>query len=253
MFIENKYTKWYFNIIYRAKSRVKLKNVYYEKHHIIPKSLGGTNDKENLVKLTAKEHFICHLLLIKMLTGREKYKMSFALFRMFHRNKKHNRYLPSSSRLYELTRKYRSEAISLTHLGISESLESNLKRSIALKGKKLGPQTKEHRKKLSLVRKGKPSKNKGGTTSLKGLTYEQIHGKEKAKILKEIKSKQFVGRQFSEKTKSIWSKNRKGKKTRGENSNACPVTINGIFYTCKKEAQEKLGLSLYKINQLLQR
>ena len=41
-------------------------NGYVEKHHILPQSLGGGNEKENLVKLTAKEHFICHLLLTKI-------------------------------------------------------------------------------------------------------------------------------------------------------------------------------------------
>jgi hypothetical protein len=252
MFIENKYTKWYYNIIYRAKSRERIKNDYYEKHHIIPRSLGGNDDKENLIELTAREHFVCHLLLTKMLTGNEKYKMVFALSRMLHKNKKHNRYSPSS-RIYELSRKYRSEAIGITHKGIPESAESNQKRSAALKGKKLGPQTEEHRKKLSLIRKGKPSKNKGGSTSLKGLTYEQIYGEERSKLLKENKSKKLIGRQFSKKTKSLWSKNRKGRNTKGENSNACPVEVNGIFYSCKKEAQEKLGLSLYKLNRLLKK
>lgn len=39
---------------------------YTEKHHIIPKSLGGTDDPNNLVELSAREHFICHLLLTKI-------------------------------------------------------------------------------------------------------------------------------------------------------------------------------------------
>jgi hypothetical protein len=47
---------YYFSIVNRALSRV-VGDMYVEKHHIIPKSLGGSNDKSNLVKLTAKEHF----------------------------------------------------------------------------------------------------------------------------------------------------------------------------------------------------
>lgn len=73
MFKNNKYTKWYYEIINNATSqnRIKLdKNnlnyKYYEKHHIIPKSLGGNNLQSNLVLLTGREHYICHLLLIKM-------------------------------------------------------------------------------------------------------------------------------------------------------------------------------------------
>lgn len=65
MWKDNKYTKWYLSIIERSKSRVKGTG-YYERHHIIPKSLGGSNDKGNLVNLTAREHFLVHLMLIRM-------------------------------------------------------------------------------------------------------------------------------------------------------------------------------------------
>ena len=61
IFIDNKYTRIYFNIVNNAKSRTNYTG-YVEKHHIIPKSLGGTNKKSNLVELTAKEHYLCHRL-----------------------------------------------------------------------------------------------------------------------------------------------------------------------------------------------
>lgn len=53
MFIKNKYTKYYTLLTDRAKGR-KL-NDYTEKHHIIPKSLGGSDDKENLRENLKKE------------------------------------------------------------------------------------------------------------------------------------------------------------------------------------------------------
>ena len=56
MYLQNKYTKCYYSIIDRAKSRDLPKEIYTERHHILPKSLGGANGKDNLVKLTAKEH-----------------------------------------------------------------------------------------------------------------------------------------------------------------------------------------------------
>jgi len=92
IFIDNKYTKCYFSIINNAKSRISI-NGYIEKHHIIPKSLGGDNKKENIVSLTAREHFICHLLLPKMTTGKDKRKMSYASNMMLCGK---NRYVPSS-------------------------------------------------------------------------------------------------------------------------------------------------------------
>lgn len=67
MFKNNKYTTWYYSIIVKAKNQPRSrKQSYYEIHHIIPKSLGGTNNKNNLVLLTPKEHFVVHLLLTKM-------------------------------------------------------------------------------------------------------------------------------------------------------------------------------------------
>ena len=63
------YKNIYYKIIENAKKETENGNRhvgYYERHHIQPKSLGGNNKKENLVKLTAREHFICHWLLVKM-------------------------------------------------------------------------------------------------------------------------------------------------------------------------------------------
>lgn len=77
MFIESKYKKWYYQIIDRSNNRCI--NGYTEKHHIIPKSLGGSNSKDNLAILTAREHFICHWLLTKMTLGESRAKMIYAL------------------------------------------------------------------------------------------------------------------------------------------------------------------------------
>lgn len=97
LFKQNKYTTWYYQIVERAQNRVL--NCYTEKHHIIPKSIGGSNNLNNLVKLTAKEHYICHLLLTKMLDGEHKYKMLCAILRMAHSNQSQR--VKISSRIYE--------------------------------------------------------------------------------------------------------------------------------------------------------
>ena len=52
------YEKIYNQIIERAKNRVL--EGYGEKHHIIPKCMGGKNNLDNLVNLTAREHFLSH-------------------------------------------------------------------------------------------------------------------------------------------------------------------------------------------------
>lgn len=43
--------------------REKNQGEYFESHHIVPKCMGGTDDKENLILLTAREHFVAHWLL----------------------------------------------------------------------------------------------------------------------------------------------------------------------------------------------
>jgi hypothetical protein len=59
------YQKIYDSIIEKAKleNRKKYSEIYYEEHHIIPKCLGGLNNKINKILLIPKEHFICHKLL----------------------------------------------------------------------------------------------------------------------------------------------------------------------------------------------
>ena len=79
IFIANKYTRIYFSIIEKAKLRVLPKTEYKETHHIVPRSLGGSNEVDNLVDLTYTEHRLCHKLLVKMTTGIDKSKMSYAL------------------------------------------------------------------------------------------------------------------------------------------------------------------------------
>ena len=55
--------------IYNRIIENRIENVYdgyTENHHILPRSLGGSDDKTNMVRLNAREHFICHLLLTKI-------------------------------------------------------------------------------------------------------------------------------------------------------------------------------------------
>ena len=119
--LENKYSKWYFNIIYKAlkrnlnKKEAKLLFGYTEGHHIYPnsfKSLEYENKKENIVYLTSREHFIVHALLVKMFVDVYRYKMINAFLRMKTINNRdlHNRYF--NSNLYSKFRKYFSERYS---------------------------------------------------------------------------------------------------------------------------------------------
>lgn len=54
-------------LIDRARNRVI--TGYAERHHIIPRCLGGSNEQDNIVRLLPEEHYLIHLLLVKMHPG----------------------------------------------------------------------------------------------------------------------------------------------------------------------------------------
>ena len=64
------YKKHYDLLIERSKIRQSIG--YVEIHHVIPKCIGGTNDKSNLVKLTPEEHYLAHQLLVKIYPGNDR-------------------------------------------------------------------------------------------------------------------------------------------------------------------------------------
>jgi hypothetical protein len=75
-FNNTKYTRWYYSII--QKRAILDKDARGEIHHIIPRSMGGDDSPENLVKLTGHDHAWCHWLLTKMTTGSAKVSMIYA-------------------------------------------------------------------------------------------------------------------------------------------------------------------------------
>ena len=121
------YQKIYNQIIEKAKNRIL--EGYKEKHHVIPKCLGGNNNKENLVELTAREHFLCHILLCEIYPN--EHKLIQALWLMSigknKRNVTHNYFF--SSRTYE---------------------KIKLKFIKTIKGKKASTETKEKAQKTKL-------------------------------------------------------------------------------------------------------
>lgn len=106
---QNKYLKWYRNIILNRLTNPVETSVYSEKHHILPKSLGGTNNIDNIIILTAKEHYITHLLLIKFVTGNSYYKMLCA-FNSMNMKSKYTIDRYQNSKLYkQLKEEYATE------------------------------------------------------------------------------------------------------------------------------------------------
>jgi len=110
--MKNKYYKWYHNICSKASQEKRTPDTtLYESHHILPKSLGGSDETDNLVLLTFKEHYLAHLLLTRFTVGKDKMKMCFALHTFFHfQGKNKHRPLVVRSAVYEAHKKWYIEA-----------------------------------------------------------------------------------------------------------------------------------------------
>jgi hypothetical protein len=138
-------------------------DVYVERHHICPKSLfpeysDGRRHPWNLLKLTARQHFIAHWLLWKAFRNRS---MAWAFRSMFMENAKHDRDYRKSGRLYERVR------IETSPKGIAKSPEHRAKMSLAAKGRRASEiarqkmseaqrnRSPEHRAKIGLKHRGK--------------------------------------------------------------------------------------------------
>lgn len=143
MFKQNKYKKWHDSIITKAKNR-KLFG-YKETHHILPKSLGGSNELDNLVELTAREHFLVHLLLCKFTIGVARQKMGFAFHAMCTFKNK-GRYRKINSKVVANIR---------ANLKMTEEHKQNISKAMKgnpkIVGKKL---TEEHKQKVRLAKLG---------------------------------------------------------------------------------------------------
>lgn len=112
-FLQNKYTRTYYRIIEKAQSKNRKRgDDYFESHHILPKSMGGSDDVVNRVLLTAREHFLCHWLLTKMCASeKDRRKMQHALSRLVGLHKTTER-IRMPSWKYEVSRKHHSQATS---------------------------------------------------------------------------------------------------------------------------------------------
>lgn len=191
LFIDNKYTKWYFSIIENRKSKPLISGVYGEKHHIIPKSIGGSNESINLVKLLPREHFLAHWLLTKMCINKDhNIKMNHALRRLMDSSKS-TEIREWSKWQYEIAKKKKSLAMKAQAIegkspnqGKKHSKEAKERMRLAKLGVKRDPEkckylkTRKHseetkakmsassigrivssdtRRKLSLKQKGRPA------------------------------------------------------------------------------------------------
>ena len=78
-----KYLNIYMQLIQRCQSMTNEElSGYNEKHHILPKCMGGTNDKSNLVLMPVRYHIMAHIILVEIYP--ENFKLNYAIQLMFY-------------------------------------------------------------------------------------------------------------------------------------------------------------------------
>lgn len=158
------YYKQYNKLINKAIKRnpSEIENLPTEKHHILPKCMGGKDEENNLVKLTIKEHIFAHLFLMRAYPNNSK--LIYAANRMLSTNKDGIRYpiisslsIRTISLIRENLSKVRSERMKgENHPRYGKKLSNETKDKIrkARLGTKMPPASEELRRKRSENAKG---------------------------------------------------------------------------------------------------
>lgn len=179
------YLSIYDSLISKRKAVPLSKEVYGEEHHIIPKCMGGSDEKENIVRLTAREHYLAHALLFKHYRTTA---LSHAWHSMLRRGKGQERVFTSAQ--YDLARKARAKKLSeemkgegnhfygkhhtpetrllLSQQRTSKELTAEEKEAWVLRIGARNPKTEEHKKKIG---------RKGLTMMQNVITLEIVRGK----------------------------------------------------------------------------
>ena len=204
------YYKTYIKLIksrlFRGLNKTNL-DYYTEVHHILPRSLGGTDDKNNLVLLTAREHLLVHILICKAFP--DNYKLRYSIVAMTMNNKNDKKLLDS---------KYK--------ININTKLVAKMREN-ALKS----PKSEEHRRKIGLSQLGERNHQYG-----KVYTEE-----ERDRISKRVSGKgnPMYNRHHTEKTKELISKANSGKAYSEERKNRMSIVMKNKYSLMSDEERKK--------------
>ena len=160
--MSNKYQTIYIKLMAkgmeRKEGRARHKQ-FYDAHHIIPRSMNGNDDADNLVLLTRKEHYLAHLLLTRIVKNTNLSKAYLAL----------NAMMNGSTKLYH-------KRYAKTRMGVRIRTGVRLTISMSLTGKR---KSFEHKRRISETMTGQPG-------TWRGLNLSASH---KENISKSMKKK----------------------------------------------------------------
>lgn len=200
--------------ILQTRGRFNCGDEYHERHHIVPKCLGGANDENNLIDLFAREHFEAHRLLA--LENPENNELACAWWLMCH--------VQSENQLrYEVTAEQYEEA-------------------------KIAFSKVRHNTKASEKTKKKMSEAHSGENNH---FYGKHHSEETRRKIKEKRKLQpnpKLGVKLTLEQRQKMSEIHKGLQTNGDHPRAKKVVCEGRVFGCIKECAE-----FYNINPITMR
>ncbi|ARK07836.1 putative homing endonuclease [Aeromonas phage phiA8-29] len=178
------YQKVYTSLISKriAEPLKKSKELYTELHHIVPRCLGGSDNPENLVRLTAREHFIAHRLLAKMYPS--VIDLRFAALKMAR--KRGSSFM--NSRLFEL---YKTEHAEFMSKFMSTAWKDEEIRERASASHKKNWKNEEYREKMAVVMESEEYREKMSAAIKKSWGDEEFREKRSAAIKKSQESEEF--------------------------------------------------------------
>lgn len=179
-----------YDLIYKKlmdRARGRLLEGYVERHHIVPKCLGGTDDPLNVVALTPEEHYLAHQILVKLNPGHRGLLLaatSMAAGGNSHQGRAGNknygwlkrRWSSVSNR--KLTDQQKKQQSARLKARWDDPVTRN-EMTKKLRGRVIGPMSDENKKKISDACKGKPKRD--------GFREKMVLENARRRLLKESK------------------------------------------------------------------
>ena len=237
------YERIYSEFIADRLTKQPVKPTYFEKHHIVPRSLGGGNEKSNIIRLVPEDHLFAHLMLAKVHGGGMWHAVN-AMLMQSHKRAVGSRYSQMRRRLYAKAKIEFSAAHSAKMKGRVFSADHRLKISIANAGVKDSAETRrrkseghkglvkseESRAKQSAALTGKKKSADHVSNMRAALTGRKLSAEHVEKIRQEYLSREvrfgFGGNSHSENTRARMSAVNSAKKVYAAMFGVSPKYVN---------------------------
>ena len=230
--------KEFIDNIFQTRGRFACGNEYHERHHIVPKCMGGGNEKENLIDLFAREHFEAHRLLA--LENPENDSLVYAWWMMAHGNRAGQRDYEISAEEYEEARiavANKQSKLQTERMSIKE----NRKRiSDSLTGRFIGDRNPNYGRHLSEDAKQKISEaQRGRYAGDKNYFYDvHMYGEENP----------FYGHKHTKESRNKMSESLKGRVISEEHKQILSIRFSGennpMYGKCHTKETKKISQAL---------